>query len=171
MKKAGSGGWKQRYANLEGASLVYYENNFMSAKTQAGEISLSQARVMPCRFAGAAPTPAGMAVATGFVLSSKSSGDFFFMRSDAEKTNKAAMKAKKKAEKEDAKAAAKAAKAEKKGGGGDDDDAPKGGPLTPAQKLQSQADGAKKLSKQVRALVLSMGAFCCSRVATRGVCG
>ena len=85
MKKAGSGGWKQRYANLEGASLVYYENNFMSAKTQAGEISLSQARVMPCRFAGAAPTPAGMAVATGFVLSSKSSGDFFFMRSDVRK--------------------------------------------------------------------------------------
>lgn len=65
MKKASGGGWKQRYMNLEGAKLVYYENNMMSDKTKIGEISLSQSRVMPCRFAGAAPTPAGMAVATG----------------------------------------------------------------------------------------------------------
>lgn len=91
----------------------------------------------------------------GFVLSSKSDGDFLFMRSDAEKTNKAAIKAKKKAEKDEAKAAAKAAKAAKNkdsdDGGGAAAEAPKG-PLTPAQKLQSQADGVKKLSKQASQL-------------------
>lgn len=65
MKKASGGGWKQVYMNLEGAKVVYYRNNSMSDKTKLGEISLSQARVLPCRFAGAAPTPAGMAVATG----------------------------------------------------------------------------------------------------------
>ena len=65
MKKASGGGWKERYMNLEGGKICYYENNMMSEKTKVGDITLSQSRVMPCRFAGAAPTPAGMAVATG----------------------------------------------------------------------------------------------------------
>lgn len=65
MKKKSSGGWKTRYLNLEGTKVVYYENNHMSDKNKVGEISLAPARVMPCRFAGAAASPAGMAVATG----------------------------------------------------------------------------------------------------------
>lgn len=102
----------------------------------------------------------------GFVLSTKLEGDYFFSRSDAEKTNKAAIKAKKKAEKEEAKAAAKAAKAKaKKGGddGGGAAEAPKGR-LTPAQKLQAQADGVHKLSKQASQL----GAHAASNSKDRG---
>jgi hypothetical protein len=100
------------------------------------------------------------------VLSTRLEGDFFFQRSDAEKTNKAAIKAKKKAEKEEAKAAAKAAKAEAKAGGDDGGEAASApaGRLTPAQKIQAQADSVHKLSKQASQL----GAHAASNAMDRG---
>ena len=111
MKKASGGGWKQRYLNLEGAELAVYSNNFMTSKTRVGEVPLEGALVLPCRFAGAAPTPAGAAVASGLVLRSAQVGeDFFITRPDAEKGAKDALKAKKKEDKAAAKVAAKAAK-------------------------------------------------------------
>eukprot|EP01043_Picozoa_sp_COSAG02_P020163 COSAG02_NODE_988_length_15440_cov_5.979271_1_plen_95_part_00 len=89
------------------------------------------------------------------MLSTRLEGDFFFQRSDAEKTNKAAIKAKKKAEKEEAKA----------GGddGGEAASAP-AGRLTPAQKIQAQADSVHKLSKQASQL----GAHAASNAMDRG---
>ena len=116
-------------------------------------------------------------LAAGFVLSTKLEGDFFFSRSDAEKSNKAAIKAKKKAEKEEAKAAAKAekeaakaaakaGKSKKKGsgdGGGEAAGASKGR-FTPAQTLQDNADSVKKLSKQASQL----GAHAASNALEKG---
>lgn len=111
------------------------------------------------------------------MLSTKLEGDFFFSRSDAEKSNKAAIKAKKKAEKEEAKAAAKAekeaakaaakaGKSKKKGsgdGGGEAAGASKGR-FTPAQTLQDNADSVKKLSKQASQL----GAHAASNALEKG---
>ena len=119
-KKSTTGGWKQRYMNLRGETLSYYESNLMKESTKLGEISMSGCRVLPCTFSGEKPTFAGMSLATGMVLAPAGVGHMYYLTDPvAAKKNKQAAKVKKKEEKAAEKAAKKAAK---KGGGGAEED-------------------------------------------------